>query len=113
MSLPRYALKFGYDGTNFHGSQRQIPAKNAVTAEITTVEGEIIHALNKINVDITPEIARLQVASRTDSGVSALGNVLAINTTFDATDLITSLNANLNDCWFYGFARIGEDFKPR
>ncbi|MCK5560985.1 MAG: tRNA pseudouridine(38-40) synthase TruA [Thermoplasmata archaeon] len=109
----RLALKFAYNGTNFHGSQRQVPPENAVTAEITTVEGEILQALNKINVDITPEIARLQVASRTDSGVSALGNVIAITTTFDATDLITSLNANLNDCWFYGFARIDEDFKPR
>ncbi len=56
-------LKFAYDGTKFYGYQRQ-PDK-------PTVEGEIISVLRDSGLDAT-----IKSASRTDRGVSALGNVI-------------------------------------
>jgi len=59
----RFGLIVEYDGTEFHGSQLQSNAR--------TVQGEIENALRKIfNKDI-----RMYMASRTDSGVHARGQV--------------------------------------
>ncbi|MEM3512796.1 MAG: tRNA pseudouridine(38-40) synthase TruA, partial [Thermoplasmata archaeon] len=66
----RIAVKFGYDGTLFHGYQRQ---KNA-----ETVEGRILSFL--VDKNLLSANPRFASASRTDAGVSALGNVVAFNT---------------------------------
>ena len=59
----RFGLVVEYDGTEFHGSQLQSNAR--------TVQGEIEKALRKIfNKNI-----RMYLASRTDSGVHARGQV--------------------------------------
>ena len=59
----RFGLVLEYDGTEFHGSQLQSNAR--------TVQGEIEKALRKIfNKNI-----RMYLASRTDSGVHARGQV--------------------------------------
>jgi tRNA pseudouridine38-40 synthase len=101
----RYAMKFGYNGKNYSGYARQ-PNK-------TTVEGEIITALLKSRIIDGPEVARLRVASRTDARVSACANVLSLSTDFREPEILSALNANLDDIWFYGKARVPEDFNPR
>ena len=98
----KVALKVGYDGTRFEGSQVQpAPAK--------TVEGEFLRVLGKLGI----EDARPRWAGRTDAGVSALGNVAAIETDFDFGELPKALNANLNHVWVTGIAKVGPRFNPR
>ncbi len=96
----RVALKFGYDGTKFAGSQRQ-PGKR-------TVEGEIIAALEGFT-----KFDEFKAAGRTDAGVSALGAVIALDTEFSTTKLIRALNARVRDVWFYGYKVVEAGFNPR
>ena len=66
----RYALLVEYDGTAFHGSQLQ--------KGIRTVQGELEKALERI----FESPVRLRMASRTDAGVHATGQVAV----FDADE---------------------------
>ena len=68
----RVAIKFAYDGKQFHGYARQ--------PKLKTVEGELLKALVKHGFieDIKESIFRS--ASRTDKDVSALCNVVGFNT---------------------------------
>jgi tRNA pseudouridine38-40 synthase len=52
-------------------------------------------------------------ASRTDAGVSAIGNVLALDTTFRKDALLRALNAWLEDIWFHSLAEVPDGFQPR
>jgi len=96
----RYALKFAYDGTRFGGYARQ-PGKN-------TVEGEILRALKAKGI-----ADALQSASRTDKGVSAAGNVIAIDTDFPAKGIIPALNSGLEGICFHSMAKAEDGFNPR
>ncbi len=91
-------LKFAYDGTKFYGYQRQ---KN-----LRTVEGEILHVLKDYGI-----ADKIKSASRTDRGVSALGNVIRVDTDMSPKDVIGILNSNLNDIFFHSFSC--EDVNPR
>jgi tRNA pseudouridine38-40 synthase len=64
----RVVLILEYDGTNYHGSQYQTNAP--------TVQGEIEKALHKL----TGEKIRVKMASRTDAGVHAAGQVAGFRT---------------------------------
>ena len=66
--MKRVFLKVAYDGTEFHGWQ--------VQPEERSVEGE----LNKALFELTKEDIKVIGASRTDSGVHALGNVAVFDT---------------------------------
>ncbi len=101
----RLALKFAYDGTKFHGYQRQ--------RGLPTVEGEILRALGKLAICRDPRASGFSSASRTDRGVSALGNVVALDTTFRPRGIARALNSQLNDIWFWGVATVEADFRPR
>ncbi len=101
----RCALKFGYFGRSFLGYARQ--------PELRTIEGEIINALKKTKIISDEKNARLQTASRTDKGVSAIGNVLAINTDFRRSEILGAINAHLKDICFYGLAEVENTFNPR
>ena len=102
----RYALKFAYDGTRFHGYARQ--------PNVYTVEGAIINALESLGLISNPKINRFRSASRTDKGVSALGNVIAFDCYYDLTiDILEDINDELRDIWFYGFRRVDQKFYPR
>ena len=96
----RLALKFAYDGKKFFGYARQ--------PKLRTVEGEIISALGKTK----SRYENFQSASRTDRNVSALGNVVAFDTGFKG-NILSALNANVSDVYFYGIAKVDEDFNPR
>ncbi len=107
MSTPRFALKFAYNGTKFHGSQRQ------TAQDVRTVEGDLIKALETTGAVTDLDTARFRVASRTDRGVSALGNVLVISTDFAENELISAINGHLSDCWVYGIKKVDDEFNPR
>jgi tRNA pseudouridine38-40 synthase len=100
-------MKFAYDGTSFHGSQRQSKQ------DVRTVEGDLIKAMETAGIDQDLESARFRVASRTDRCVSALGNVLAISTNIAQNELISGLNAHMADCWVYGIKTVDPEFNPR
>lgn len=97
----RIALKFAYDGTGFHGYARQ--------PGLRTVEGEILNALDKIEA----RHIRFRTASRTDKGVSALGNVIAFDTNFRPDEICGALNSSLEDIYFRGYAEVPLGFNPR
>ncbi len=64
----RIILIVEYNGTNYHGSQLQVNAP--------TIQGEIEEALQKL----TGESTRIKMASRTDAGVHARGQVVSFRT---------------------------------
>ncbi len=101
----RLALKFGYDGTRFHGYQRQ--------RGLRTVEGEVLRALGELGAFRDLRSARFASASRTDAGVSAVGNVVALDTDFRTPGLVRALNSRLEDIWFWAFAEAPPSFNPR
>jgi tRNA pseudouridine38-40 synthase len=117
------ALKFGYEGTHFSGFQRQ--------PDIRTVEGDIREALFRLEKDMgergrrqrgTPDEGNpfsYRYASRTDKGVSALGNVLVLRSDTAPSggpapeSLITYLNDSLENITFHGYDEVDETFNPR
>jgi tRNA pseudouridine38-40 synthase len=99
------AVKIAYEGRDFAGSQRQ--------PDVRTVEGEVIRSLIKIEAIKNAKEARFRVASRTDRGVSALGNVVCFDTDFDEDRLLHALNAVSEDVFYHGLARVPRDFSPR
>jgi len=72
--VPRYGilLTVSYDGTDFHGYQRQ-------TSNLRTVQAVLEDALH----DFDPTASTLRAASRTDAGVHALGQKIAFTTERD------------------------------
>ncbi len=101
----RWAFKLAYWGGGFHGFQRQ--------PDVPTVEGDLLHALRTAGVFRNPKEARLEAASRTDAGVSALGNVVALDTTWDPRRVIATVNPRLRGIWLHGYANPGARFRPR
>jgi tRNA pseudouridine38-40 synthase len=78
----RIILIIEYNGTNYHGSQSQVNAP--------TIQGEIEKALKKL----TGERIRIKIASRTDAGVHARGQVVGFDTgvKFPLKSFIDGLN---------------------
>lgn len=70
--MRRVALKIAYLGTDYHGFQRQ--------PNLTTVEGEILSALEETGVVADVNKCGFGVAGRTDRGVHSLGNVITFLT---------------------------------
>ena len=69
--MKRVAVRFAYLGDGFSGSQIQ--------PEVRTVEGEMRTALHKV-CGLDDDRLDLRIASRTDRGVNALGNVAVFYT---------------------------------
>jgi tRNA pseudouridine38-40 synthase len=101
----RAAVKLAYDGRSFMGSQRQ-PGER-------TVESETINALRSIGAIDSTLSSRFRFASRTDRGVSALGNVVAFDTSFSSKALLRAMNSAVEDVYFYGVAEAAATFSPR
>jgi tRNA pseudouridine38-40 synthase len=96
----RIAVKVAYDGSRFHGSQRQ--GDN----DPGSVEGSIADALRAMGKFTGSDTWPLNFASRTDSGVSSLGNVFAIETEMEPDELLKGLNANLDGIWCWGWGNV-------
>jgi tRNA pseudouridine38-40 synthase len=93
-----------YDGTDFHGFQVQVGVR--------TVQGTLEHALTAI----TQGFARVIGAGRTDSGVHALGQVVAFGTRWSrpVSDLHRAWNAVLpDDVAVLSLTEAAEGFHPR
>jgi tRNA pseudouridine38-40 synthase len=98
-------VKFGYDGSAFEGYHRQ--------KGMSTVEEAIIQAAKDSGIIENVKTARLISASRTDRGVSAIGNVIAFDTDYKRDNIIPNINSNLENIWCWGIADVPEDFNPR
>ena len=101
----RYALKFAYDGSQFQGYARQ--------PDFYTTEGHIIWAMKKQKIIESAEAGRFASSSRTDRGVNAAGNVLAITTDFRKDAILKALNTMLDGIIFHGIAEVPDDYNPR
>lgn len=103
----RIALKFAYDGRNFHGFARQ--------PNLKTIEGELIEIFQSHGFIEDFVNARFRSASRTDGGVSALGNVVAFNTNSTKSSLLKKLlvKTKNEDIFIYGIKEVDLDFYPR
>jgi tRNA pseudouridine38-40 synthase len=66
--MPRIKLVIEYDGSNYHGMQRQDNAH--------TVQAELEKQIHRL----TGETITILAAGRTDAGVHAMGQVIAFNT---------------------------------
>ncbi len=101
----RIALKFAYDGRKFHGYARQ--------PQLKTIEGEIIKSLIKHSFIEDTKESCIRSASRTDKGVSALGNVIAFNTDSYKERIFQEMKEDLTDILVYGIKDVEQDFYPR
>ena len=102
--MKRILLRVAYDGTDFCGWQLQ-PEKR-------TVEGE----LNRAIKELTGEDIEVIGASRTDSGVHALGNVAVFDTesSIPADKFMFALNTLLpEDVSVVESKEVEPDFHPR
>ena len=102
--MSRYAVRVAYPGDRFHGSQ--------VQPSLRTVEGQVRRDLALVSKE-DPESLDIRFSSRTDKGVSALGNVFAVRTEMDMATLLKAANAVSEDVYYTGYAEVGEDFNPR
>ncbi|MGI0130359.1 MAG: tRNA pseudouridine synthase A [Thermoplasmata archaeon] len=101
----RWLVRFGYDGTAFHGWARQ-PGQR-------TVEGEIRRALARGPAAGDPARFSLEVASRTDRGVSARANALAVRSPLPGATLLRTLNGIDPDLFFTATTPIPDEFRVR
>lgn len=100
----RVKLIVAYDGTNYNGF-----AKNE---GVSTIEGE----LNRTLSELTGEAIEVIVASRTDAGVHALGNVAVFDTesSIPADRFRAALNPKLPyDIKIMDSIEVLRDFHPR
>lgn len=106
MTGRRVAVKIAYLGKLFAGSQIQ-PGQR-------TVEGQVLSDLLITGSGRPAEWFDLKVASRTDAGVNALGNVIVFNTAFqDNESLLRALNAVSKDVYYRSITDVDVDFNPR
>jgi tRNA pseudouridine38-40 synthase len=101
----RWLVRFGYDGNRYAGWARQ-PA-------LRTVEGEIRRGLIRARIVPNLEISRMEVASRTDRGVSARGNALALETRLPGPELLRALNGIAPDLFFTAASEVPPEFRVR
>lgn len=100
----RVRLTVAYDGTNYHGWQIQ---NNGIT-----IESE----LNRCLTDLLREPVEVIGASRTDSGVHALGNIAVFDTTsrMPAEKISYALNQRLpEDIRIQKSEQVPQDWHPR
>ena len=103
--MNRYALKIEYDGTLFHGWQKQ---QNQVT-----VQGSIELALKHLD----PASKGITGAGRTDAGVHAIGQVghLDLKKNWDSSQLQQALNFHLrpNAICIVACKKVNSNFHAR
>ncbi|MFI4862371.1 MAG: tRNA pseudouridine(38-40) synthase TruA [Phycisphaerales bacterium JB063] len=92
---PRYKLTLAYDGSAFHGWQKQNPPGEE---PLRTVQGELEAVLVRL-LNTPTYMLGLLGASRTDSGVHALGQVAQFDahTPIPTDRLAKAINARLPD----------------
>ncbi|MCH8164019.1 MAG: hypothetical protein IH889_00265, partial [Planctomycetes bacterium] len=109
--MPRYRLTVAYDGTNFHGWQKQCASDGPAQESLRTVQGVLEQAI----VDVVRERVSVQGSSRTDAGVHAVGQVAAFSCQMEiAPDrLAPAINSRLpDDAQVRSASIIHEGFSP-
>jgi len=101
----RVAVKFAYDGRHFSGYARQ-PGQR-------TVEQALLDMLIESEVLVDADSSCFRTASRTDRGVSALGNVCAFDTDCSKEKIFTRLPKDILDVYIYGVQLVQPGFYPR
>ncbi|MDF1557551.1 MAG: tRNA pseudouridine(38-40) synthase TruA [ANME-2 cluster archaeon] len=102
----RIALKVAYIGTEFHGYQKQ--------TNVPTIEGELFRAFRELNIMNDPKSARYIGSGRTDSGVHALGQVIAFDTDNPKHAIPRAINSVLPpSIWVWSRSEVPDDFNPR
>ncbi|AGI48482.1 Pseudouridylate synthase [Thermoplasmatales archaeon BRNA1] len=106
--MRRVAVKIAYLGDGFSGSQIQPRARN-----LRTVQSEILEKI--LLVDHVPcDDIEIKFSSRTDAGVSALGNVVCFHTEFkDLGLLLKALNSVSRGIYYRSVVEVPETFNPR
>ena len=102
----RVRATIAYDGTAYHGFQRQSPDREP------TIQGELERALEQV----TRQPTAILGAGRTDAGVHAGGQVIAFDTTWrhPLTDLHRALNAVVpDDIAAQDMSEAAASFHPR
>ncbi|MDE7418420.1 MAG: tRNA pseudouridine(38-40) synthase TruA [Lachnospiraceae bacterium] len=102
--MKRVMLTVAYDGTNYHGWQIQ--------PNVTTIES----VLNETLSTLLKEDIRVIGASRTDTGVHALGNIAVFDTQarMPAEKFSYALNQRLpEDIRIQASREVAQDFHPR
>ena len=106
--MPRYRLQVAYDGTAFHGWQRQIREDGS---ELRTVQSALQRAVFKAVREETPVTG----ASRTDAGVHAVGQVAAFTASrsIDVERMSMALTSRLpEDVQVTHADVVADDFDP-
>ncbi len=98
-------MKFAYDGSDYYGFQRQ-PGR-------LTVEEALITALRKVGAIGSSRECGYRSSSRTDRGVSALGNIVSVRTSFPVTSLCSAINSEMEGVWAYSAVDVPDEFNPR
>ena len=103
--MPRYALQIAYDGTDFHGWQRQAVGR--------TVQGELEGVLRKLN---RGESVSVIAAGRTDAGVHGRRQVahVDLDTGLDRAELRYKIGRMIpEDIAVIAVAEVADDFHAR
>jgi tRNA pseudouridine38-40 synthase len=101
----RVALKFAYHGKEFSGYARQ-PGQR-------TIEQTLLTLLTDQEMIMDARTSCFRTASRTDRGVSALGNVCAFDTTYPSDRMLPRLSKSTSELFIYGIKVVAADFYPR
>ena len=107
--MARYQLTLAYDGTDFFGSQRQVPSTGTSKR---TVQGELEKALCQLGWTGRSVL----MSGRTDTGVHATGQVAAFDLEWSHSDeeLVRALNAALpGDMAVFQARMVHPKFHPR
>lgn len=113
--MRRIRLTIAYDGTNYRGWQIQQPTAAHPEGSVPTIQGALQRALGQL---LPKEGNTIPVvgASRTDSGVHALGNVACFDTesTIPAANFPKAINRYLPaDIRVMQADEVSMDFHPR
>ena len=101
----RWLVRFGYDGVPFFGWARQ--------PGLRTVEGEILRGVVERGLALSSQRPGIEVASRTDRGVSAVGNAMALSSERSGSVLLRALNGISPEMFFTAAKPIPESFRVR
>jgi tRNA pseudouridine38-40 synthase len=101
----RVALKFAYDGKDFSGYARQ-PGQR-------TIEQALLVLLIDREILEDAKTSCFRTASRTDRGVSALGNVCAFDSACSKEKIFGQVITETSDIFIYGVQSVEPSFYPR
>jgi tRNA pseudouridine38-40 synthase len=102
----RIALKLAYIGTKYNGYQIQ--------PEVPTIEKELFRVLTELDIIQDPKSARYIGSGRTDTGVHALGQVVAFDTDNIKMAVPRVINSELpSSIWVWSASEVPDYFDPR